>query len=628
MIKKIITQKRLTSSKKTVASFGRYYLLFFLFAFAIATKLSAQGNPEKQLSLQFKNAQNDSDRIMTLQQLSNYYFARKDDVKGDSIVDKQLMTAYEAGNQSWILKTLFENAGLSSSGNSIMMRNEKTRAHIKKALEYTKAASLKNYEALAWAHQSKQELQEGKINESLQTAQLAFATSMSSNNDSAKVICLLMVGKVYLQKADMLMAYKLFTNAQDIAESSKNKYLETLVDLAYIFMYRNKLNKYDIAGKYAFEAIETAKKNNDTKGLINIYIELGKILEGQPAKEYLLKAGALADSTHDYAGEIEAQRILFIYMYYNQEKLEKTFTYLQNHPDLQAWFENTGPDYMDYIKATVFSYAGAIDSALYYFLKGENSFKTMYDPAVKKEFFHEYVICLLKQHDSLRVIPYAELLFQYSKDNGDIKNMIYAGTILQKLYEHKGDFNLAYRYSVSNSMYKDSLLQLGRDKDMALMEIDNVNKKRLADEELERQRTERRHNLQYMAITIIIAIVFVLMIFIGMFKVSTVTIRAMGFFSMIFLFEFLILILDNYIHHLTHGEPWKVWLIKIGIISIILPLHHYIEEKIIHYLLSKKLILLRSRFNTFRSKWKKRKPVPEEILETIEPGDETPADNV
>jgi tetratricopeptide (TPR) repeat protein len=626
-MKKIFTRRKLTITKQVYCSFSRHCLLLFLFAFVLVTQLCAQDNPEKQLSLQFKNAQNDSDRIMALQQLSNYYYARREETKGDSIVEKQLMIAYESGNQNWIRKTLFENAGLSFTGNSTMMRNEKTRAHIKKALAFAKAGNLKDYEALAWGLQAKQELQEGKINEALQTAQFALATAINTENDSAKVTCQIMVGKVYLQKVDMLMAYKSFTNAQDIAEKSKNKFLKTLVELAYIFMYRNKLNKYDIARKYALEAVETAKKNTDARQLINIYIELGKILEGQPAREYLLKAGSLADSIHDYAGKIEAQRILFFYMV-TQDKPGLTFTYLQDHPDLQEWFENTGPDYMNYMKATVFSYAGLVDSSLYYFQKAENSFKTMYDPAGKKEFFKEYVICLLNKPDSLRAIPYAEQLFQYSKDNADIKYMLYAGNILQNLYEKKGNFTQAYRYSVSNSMYKDSLLHLGRDKDMALMEIDNLNKKRLADEEMERQRTERRHNLQYMAITIIIASIFVLMIFIGMFKVSTITIRAMGFFSMIFLFEFIILILDNYIHHLTHGEPWKVWLIKIGIISVILPLHHYIEEKLIHYLLSKKLILLRSRFNTFRLKWNKRKPIPEEIPGAVEPDEEIPPGDV
>jgi hypothetical protein len=33
-------------------------------------------------------------------------------------------------------------------------------------------------------------------------------------------------------------------------------------------------------------------------------------------------------------------------------------------------------------------------------------------------------------------------------------------------------------------------------------------------------------------------------------------------------------------------------LIKIGLISVLLPLHHYLEEKVIHYLTSKKLVEL------------------------------------
>ena len=71
----------------------------------------------------------------------------------------------------------------------------------------------------------------------------------------------------------------------------------------------------------------------------------------------------------------------------------------------------------------------------------------------------------------------------------------------------------------------------------------------------------------------------------------------MGFFSLIFLFEFMILVLDKWIHDITHGEPIKVWLIKIGIISFLLPLHHYVEERLINYLLSHKLIKVRGRIS-------------------------------
>ena len=103
--------------------------------------------------------------------------------------------------------------------------------------------------------------------------------------------------------------------------------------------------------------------------------------------------------------------------------------------------------------------------------------------------------------------------------------------------------------------------------------------------------------MQYMFITIIVAAAFVLMIMIGAFKVSTFMIRLMGFFSLIFFFEFVILILDKWIHDLTHGEPWKIWVIKIGIISVILPIHHYLEHKLIHYLLSRHLITIRGRLS-------------------------------
>jgi hypothetical protein len=97
---------------------------------------------------------------------------------------------------------------------------------------------------------------------------------------------------------------------------------------------------------------------------------------------------------------------------------------------------------------------------------------------------------------------------------------------------------------------------------------------------------------------------------IGMFRVSAFTIRLMGFFSLIFLFEFIILILDKWIHHLTHGEPWKIWLIKIGIISILLPVHHFVEHKLIRYLMSHHLITLRSRIRLFSFFSRNKKPLP------------------
>jgi hypothetical protein len=64
----------------------------------------------------------------------------------------------------------------------------------------------------------------------------------------------------------------------------------------------------------------------------------------------------------------------------------------------------------------------------------------------------------------------------------------------------------------------------------------------------------------------------------------------MGFFSFIFLFEFIVLIADHKILEITHGEPWKILLIKIFLIALLLPFHEWLEKKVIEYLLAHKLI--------------------------------------
>jgi hypothetical protein len=70
------------------------------------------------------------------------------------------------------------------------------------------------------------------------------------------------------------------------------------------------------------------------------------------------------------------------------------------------------------------------------------------------------------------------------------------------------------------------------------------------------------------------------------------------------LFEFIILIADTKIHDITHGEPWKVLAIKIGLIAILLPLHHKVEEKVIHYLTTQELLRLKGKglFGIWRKK--------------------------
>lgn len=172
----------------------------------------------------------------------------------------------------------------------------------------------------------------------------------------------------------------------------------------------------------------------------------------------------------------------------------------------------------------------------------------------------------------------------------NLENLSDAVQTLDSLYLMKGDFPTAYKYHNQYQTLKDSLQKLSREKDLQSLEIDNETNEERAQLQAEED-LRKKHNLQYMGITIAIGVIFVVLVALGLFKVSPGVVKAMGFFAFIFLFEFIILILDNQIHHLTHGEPWKVLMIKIGLIAFLLPFHHWIEEKVVHYLIEKKLVL-------------------------------------
>jgi hypothetical protein len=59
-----------------------------------------------------------------------------------------------------------------------------------------------------------------------------------------------------------------------------------------------------------------------------------------------------------------------------------------------------------------------------------------------------------------------------------------------------------------------------------------------------------------------------------------------GFFAFLMFFEFIFLIFKKNIYAFTHGEPWMDLLFMIGLAAILLPLHHWLEHKVLHYLTS------------------------------------------
>ena len=76
---------------------------------------------------------------------------------------------------------------------------------------------------------------------------------------------------------------------------------------------------------------------------------------------------------------------------------------------------------------------------------------------------------------------------------------------------------------------------------------------------------------------------------------------------------------DKAIHTITNGEPLKDWLVKIALISVLLPIHHWTEKTLIAYLLAKKKIHLSRHFSFKNPFLQNKKPPPEKTEGDIVP---------
>ena len=81
-----------------------------------------------------------------------------------------------------------------------------------------------------------------------------------------------------------------------------------------------------------------------------------------------------------------------------------------------------------------------------------------------------------------------------------------------------------------------------------------------------------------------LVVLFVALVMLARLSVPVSLIRALVFVAFIFLFEFIIMLADKQIQGWTAEEPWKVLLLKILLAAGMVPLHHWLEHKVVHYL--------------------------------------------
>jgi hypothetical protein len=195
--------------------------------------------------------------------------------------------------------------------------------------------------------------------------------------------------------------------------------------------------------------------------------------------------------------------------------------------------------------------------------------------------FGKFLLHLGKHKEAIRTIDSAlhyAVIVQYHPYMAELSG------ILDSLYAVEGDYVRAYQYAKLNKQYNGQLLSANRQDEILALDLENEIRAQALLVQQEEERTRHRHNVQYMSITLLIGIFFGILLMLDVFRMPVWLISAMSFISFIFLFEFIILLIDHKVHEITHGEPWMILAIKVVIIAGLLPLHHWLEHSVVDYL--------------------------------------------
>lgn len=386
---------------------------------------------------------------------------------------------------------------------------------------------------------------------------------------------------IHQDKGERLLQYKSYMKQLSLAGKIGNGFV-AVNTYWQMFWFYNTLKQFPKAKDCALLILEKGKKKNWPDWiigghhlLIHYYTNVG---EFETAKYYYNETNRLRKQYNRDLSEDDD----LLDIYTNSNDFLRLLGILQKEDIKKSFFkrDTTGFQYYGQL-ANCYTKLGIKDSAFYFLGKMNQASE---NAEMNKWLYYSRV------GDYFKLINNADsAAAYYSKADSGIglgNNLTarlerYAN--LDTLYSRQGNYQKAYFYKTLWMQYKDSASALSKEGDLVVMEIDN---------ETQRQEAEIRasHNIQYMGITVGLASVFILLVFLGVFSTSSSIIKGLSFFAFIFFFEFLILLFDNFIHELTHGEPWKVLSIKIVLIAMLLPLHHYIEKKVSHHLQHRKKI--------------------------------------
>lgn len=563
--------------------------LLFLMATAPAQERVMVDSLKKVLSL----VKTDAEKISTLDLLSRTLMnidLKEADETGQSLI----MFAEETRDRKLMFKAYMSNGTRCSYFAGSKDYNQRSIDYFTKAYDIARQNRMDEQIAESLLKLSYANLTVPNYDKALSLCNQAFSILSNLKNDSLLTEGYILYGDVYLTKNEKILALRNYFNALRIAEQMKHPSLirDCYLNLSTFYLNIDDNDKAIDYATLAFKQLDKMKEKNVPFMRANDMNTIGNLYAAKKSHDiaisYFEKSLAMADSLKFSSMKIPGY-ISLLNQYLRMEQPQRALEYFTSARgiELRGQLQKFGfSGAIDQAFAVIYTDLGQLDSARIYFEKALPYFEKNQNQHAKIGFFTQLGYYHKKAGNHAKAIEYFQVVKGISDRVGLLESSQTAAKYLDTLYATTGNFQMASQFNSTYYQYKDSIEKLNKEKELAQIEAsdEQFRQKRIEEENAEKIR--KKNSLQYLAITIGIAAFFVLLVVMGMFKVSAATIRLVGFFAFLMFFEFIFLIFKKNISSITQGEPWKDLAFMIALAGILLPLHHYLEHRVIKFLTS------------------------------------------
>ena len=521
----------------------------------------------------------------------------------DSIGQQLILYAEESRDRSLMVKAYMSNGLRCSYFRGQRNFTQRSIEYYEKALSIARENKMEKEIGAAQLQLAEINLTIPDKDKSLKYVAEAFSRIAALKDDSLLVESNNIYGKVYLARNEKILALRHYFTALRIAEeitgvnADKKRLKSELMRNSYnnLSQFYAGIEDFDKAIDNATKAYHMLDGIADKRVPYQRIIDINTIGNLFAAKKnydiaisYFERSIAMADSLK-FATLKMPGYLSLLNQYLRMDQPQKAMDYLNSSSgeNLKQYLTTLGMSgLIDQAYGYVFGELNQFDSARYYFAKALPYFEKNVTENNKLGIYLHLGKLFKKTGETSKAIANFLKAKEIGDKNGLLEIVMMTSKQLDSLYEKSGDLRTASLYKGMYYKYKDSSDKLSMEKDLtqeeATAELQRQERIQREQEEIKR----RKNNIQYMAIIIGIVFLFVSLAVLGMFKVSAGLIKAIGFFVFLMLFEFIFLVFKKNIYSITHGEPWKDLAFMIALAALLVPLHHWLEHKVLHYLTS------------------------------------------